>query len=213
MPSETGSNIWDAGAGNDYVWVPDGNGGGGGGDGGGENPNPDPGHGLWITDDNRVFVHDRGYLSELFVPRCIPSQYANCRWGGSGSRYDSLLTGQTWAMRLPVGKIDVSPRSYSFLVYRAETGEASNYFDAAISTTPGDFDVDAECKGTIGIAIDVYDPNSGYTPSFGMAGCKIRSDTMYYLNVTPHAGVACGTGANGCRYRIVLPAGFNYADN
>lgn len=177
----------------------------GGGSGG------DPGAGLWIDGSN--FVHDRGGLTELYVPRCVPSQYNNCRLGGNQSQFDTLVAGQVWAMRIPVGS-GLGTSTYPFGVQRAETGESLNAYDFAISTTPGDFNVVSACKKSGIGEIRVHDP-ALVTPSVWVPSCPITANTTYYLNVRPQAGTAgatdCGAGSsNACRYRITLPIGFSY---
>ncbi|MGE3972447.1 MAG: hypothetical protein AB7E78_13960 [Porticoccaceae bacterium] len=178
--------------------------GGGGGD---------PGAGLWINGSN--YVHDRpSTLSELFVPRCVPTQYNQCRLGGSQSLYDTVVAGQVWAMRIPAGT-GFASQTYAFGVQRAETGETLTRFDLAISTGIGDFSVATACKklGDVG-EIRVHDP-AVYTPTFGIVSCPITPGTRYYLNVRPALGkpeaTLCGSGSgNACRYRITLPTGFPY---
>ncbi|MGD9984401.1 MAG: hypothetical protein AB7S51_09615 [Porticoccaceae bacterium] len=174
--------------------------GGGGGD---------PGSGLWINGSN--FVHDRGALTELYVPRCVPSQYNNCRAGGQLSQYDTLVAGQVWAMRIPVGALGNT--TYSFGVERAETGESLNAYDFAVSTVPGDFNVSSKCKQSGTGVVRVH--KVGYTPPFGISSCQVNLNALYYLNVRPQAGTPaatdCGIGSgNACRYRITLPSGFTY---
>ncbi|MGE3297441.1 MAG: hypothetical protein AB7I68_08795 [Porticoccaceae bacterium] len=175
--------------------------GGGGGD---------PGSGLWINGSN--YVHDRGTLTELYVPRCVPTQYNNCRAGGSQSLYDTVVAGQVWAMRIPVGAA-LGSTTYPFGVERAETGESLNAYDFAVSTVPGDFNVDSKCKksGTGQVRLHKV----GYNPPFGVTSCQVNLNTLYYLNVRPQAGTPaatnCGIGSgNACRYRITLPTGFTY---
>ena len=158
-------------------------------------------------------MHDRGGLSELFAPRCVPSQYSNCRLGGR-SQYDTVVAGQVWSMRIPVGS-GLAARTYSFGVQRAETGESLNAYDFAISTIPGDFDVDSSCKQSGTGDIRVHDP-AIFTPSVWTPSCPVTPNTTYYLNVRPQVGTAgatdCGSGpSNACRYRITLPAGFSYS--
>jgi hypothetical protein len=179
---------------------------GGGGSGG------DPGAGLWIDGTN--FVHDRGSLTELYVPRCVPSQYNNCRFGGRLSEFDTLVAGQVWSMRIPVGS-GLAATTYPFGVQRAETGESLNAYDFAISTTPGSFDVGSACKQSGAGEIRVHDP-ARVTPSKWTPSCPITANTTYYLNVRPQAETAgaqnCGSGSsNACRYRITLPTGFPYS--
>lgn len=181
-------------------------GGGGGGDpGAGTNP--------WIN--GSTYVHNRGALTELYVPRCVPSQYNNCRAGGQQSSYDTVVAGQVWAMRIPAGT-GFASQTYTFELARAETGETLNSYDIAISANPGDFNVANNCKLSGSGQVKVHDPNV-YTPGFGVKSCAITTNTMYYLNVRPQAGTAgatqCGTNpisTNGCRYRILLPGGFPY---
>ena len=173
-----------------------------GGGGGGS----DPGTGLWINGSN--YVHDRGSLSELFVPRCVPNQYNNCRLGGSQSQYDTLLTGQTWSMRIPAGG-PLGAQTYSFGVQRAETGESVTTYDFAISATAGDFNVASSCKLSGAGTIAVYDP-SKYKLPFGVTACSITPNTKYYLNVKAPSGATCSAGSP-CRYRITLPTGFPYS--
>lgn len=175
--------------------------GGGGGD---------PGTGLWINGAN--FVHDRGLLTELYVPRCVPNQYNNCRAGGSQSQYDTVVAGQVWSMRIPVGA-SLGSTTYPFGVQRSETGEDLNSYDFAVSTVPGDFAVDTKCKGTGTGDLRVHKP--GYTPLFGVKSCQVNLNTLYYLNVRPQSGTSaatnCGIGSsNPCRYRVTLPTGFTY---
>lgn len=170
----------------------------------------DPGSGLWINGSN--FVHDRGTLTELYVPRCVPSQYNNCRAGGSQSQFDTVVAGQVWSMRIPVGA-SLGQTTYPFGVERAETGESLNAYDIAVSTVPGDFAVDAKCRKSGTGQVRVH--KVGFTPPFGVNSCQINLNTLYYLNVRPQAGTAaeanCGSGAgNACRYRITLPSGFTY---
>ena len=180
-----------------------------GGGGGGS----DPGTGLWINGSN--YVHDRGGLSELYVPRCVPDQYSNCRAGGRLSPYDTVVWNQVWAMRIPAGSTFGSVR-YPFSIQRAESGETLNGFDFAISTTPGDFSgTNAACKATGDANLYVYGVGF-YTPKPFYPACPLTPGSLYYLNVRPAAGSAgatqCGTSAaNACRYRIVLPTGFPYS--
>lgn len=171
----------------------------------------DPGAGLWINGSN--YVHDRGTLTELYVPRCVPSQYNNCRYGGQQSQYDTMVAGQVWAMRIPTGS-NFAATSYPFGVERAETGEVHNAFDFAVSTTPGEFNVASSCKKSGTGQIRLHNP-SVYTPGFGTISCPVNPNTTYYLNVRPQAGTpgeqSCGIGSgNACRYRITLPTGFPY---
>ena len=184
---------------------PTGGGGGGGGSDPGAGTNP------WINGSN--YVHNRGALTELYVPRCVPSQYNNCRNGGQLSLYDTVVAGQVWAMRIPAGS-GFASQPYLFGVERAESGETLNAYDFAVSSTPGDFNVINNCKLSGTGQVRVHNP-AVYTPPFGVKSCPINPNTMYYLNVRPQAGspgaTQCGIGAaNACRYRITLPGGFPY---
>lgn len=179
--------------------------------GGGGGSGDDPGTNPWISGSN--YVHDRGVLTELFVPRCVPDQYDNCRRGGRLSQYDSVEAGQVWAMRIPVGS-GLAKTTYAFGVQRAESGETLNAYDFAISTTPGDFNVSADCKRSGTGDIRVHDPRVT-TPSIFTPSCPVATNTLYYLNVRPQVGTAgatdCGSGTdNACRYRITLPTGFPF---
>ena len=174
----------------------------------------DPGSGVWISGNN--YVHDRGGLSELFVPRCVPSQYTNCRYAGGSSRFDTVKAGQVWAMRIPTATSGFAATTYIFGVQRAETGETLTGFDYAISATVGDFNVTSGCKGSGAGTLKVYGVGSGYTPSLYSPSCPLTPGTRYYLNVRPQTGsvgaTLCGSSAtNACRYRIVLPSGFPYS--
>jgi len=179
-------------------------GGGGGGD---------PGAGLWINGSN--YVHDRGSLTELYVPRCVPNQYNNCRAGGQQSQYDTLVAGQTWSMRIPTQTTGFGAQPYSFSVERAETGETLNAYDFAISATAGDFNVPNNCKRSGSGAINVHGQGF-YTPPFGVSSCALTPGTRYYLNVRPQTGTGgatqCGQpgAGNACRYRIVMPGSANF---
>ena len=174
----------------------------------------DPGSGVWISGNN--YVHDRATtLSELFVPRCVPSQYTNCRYAGGSSRFDTVKAGQVWAMRIPTATSGFAATTYIFGVQRAETGETLTGFDYAISATVGDFNVTSACKGSGAGTLKVYGVGY-YTPSQYSPSCPLTPGTRYYLNVRPQTGSAgatqCGSSAtNACRYRIVLPSGFPYS--
>lgn len=170
----------------------------------------DPGTGVWNPGNN--FVHDRG-VSELFVPRCVPTQYTNCRLGGKQSQYDTVQAGKVWALRLPFGQ-SLEQAGYGFALARAETGESLTAYDIAVSTIPGDFSTtDTRCKksNTSGVTLKVHDaitiPNPG--PLFG--SCPLNRNTLYYLNVRPAVGspgeTACGTSStNACRFRWQFPS-------
>ncbi len=173
----------------------------------------DPGTGVWPNGNN--YVHDRGGLSELYVPRCVPSQYTNCQYGGRSSLYDTMVAGQVWSMRIPTASTGFAATTYGFAVQRAETGETLTGFDYAISATVGDFNVTSGCKGSGAGSIKVYGVGY-YTPSLYSPSCPLTPGTRYYLNVRPQTGSAgatqCGSNAtNACRYRIVLPSGFPYS--
>lgn len=179
--------------------------------GGGGGSDPGAGTNPWINGSN--YVHNRGALTELYVPRCVPSQYNNCRAGGQLSQYDTVVAGQVWAMRIPAGS-GFTGQTYPFGVERAETGEILTSYDLAVSSTPGNFNVINNCKRSGTGQIRVHNP-AVYTPPFGVQSCPINPNTMYYLNVRPQAGTTaatqCGIGApNACRYRITLPGGFPY---
>ncbi|MBK8133911.1 MAG: hypothetical protein IPK48_14785 [Gammaproteobacteria bacterium] len=179
--------------------------------GGGGGSDPGAGTNPWINGSN--YVHNRGALTELYVPRCVPSQYNNCRNGGQLSLYDTVVAGQVWAMRIPAGS-GFASQPYLFGVERAESGETLNAYDFAVSSTPGDFNVINNCKLSGTGQVRVHNP-AVYTPPFGVKSCPINPNTMYYLNVRPQAGspgaTQCGIGAaNACRYRITLPGGFPY---
>lgn len=170
--------------------------------------NLDPGSSvpLWKPNAN-TYVFNRGISTDLFVPRCVPNEYQNCRYG-SMSKYDTINAGEVWAMRIPFRQ-DLDLRLYIFGVARAETGESLNAYDIAISNTPGEFDVSQDCRQTPGYAIAVYDAELGPLPKYSSA-CPLKRNTMYYLNIRPSAGspggTLCGTSAaNACRLRILPP--------
>lgn len=178
----------------------------------------DPGAGTnpWIN--GATYTHNRGALADLYVPRCIPSQYPGCRNGGSQSAYDMVRAGQTWAMRIPYG-MTTSTSTFGYSLARSETGESLTVYDMALSTIPNDFDVaNPSCKksNVSGATIAVHDATAVPNPPSWLVSCPLTRNTNYYLNVRPAAGTSaatsCGSsGANACRYKIILPnppAGF-----
>lgn len=190
--------------------------GGAGGEG-------DPGSStaLWKPNGS-TYVFNRGGLSELFVPRCVPDQYTNCRlgaWQTTKSIYDSVKAGEVWSMRIPFAK-DTVYKIHTFKVERSETGETITAFDMAISTVPGEFNVAPACRSFPseggGSAISVHD--SQFPTSKWVVSCPLTSrDTVYYLNMRPATGTAyadsakCGsTAAFPCRFKVMLPSGFPY---
>ncbi|MBC9070389.1 hypothetical protein IAI53_00230 [Thauera sp. CAU 1555] len=162
-----------------------------------------------------TYVFDRGAWTEQFVPRCVPDQYNNCRYGGSRSLYDTVKVGEVWSMRVPYG-VGTFYATHSFQIARSETGESLNNYDISLSTTPGDFDsVTGGCRKLNSTTLSAYDPATG-TPSWG-SHCQLAPNTLYYLNVRPAVGTAgatrCGgSSADACRFRIVLPSGFTYSN-
>lgn len=162
----------------------------------------DPGYGLWKPSD-KVFVFDRGFGTDTYVPRCVPNSYSNCKYG-TLSQYDTIKVGETWSMRIPHNITQSS--IYRIQVARAETGEVLNDYDLSISITPGDFTGPApECKSMnrggssrLNIVME-SDANGIY--------CALKADTAYYFNLRPAKGTPsenyCGQGINNaCRVRV-----------
>ncbi len=171
----------------------------------------DPGTNPWIN--GTTYAHNRGSLGELFVPRCIPNQYTNCRNGGSQSAYDTVLAGQTWAMRIPFGSTS-STSNFVYSLAREDSLSVLTVYDMAISTVPNDFSsTNANCAkfNSSAMTIKVHDSTAVPNPSPWWGSCPLARNTRYYLNVRPAAGTtaatACGnSSANACRYKIILPA-------
>lgn len=170
----------------------------------------DPGTNPWIN--GTTYVHNRGSLGELFVPRCI-HQYTNCRNGGSQSAYDTVLAGQAWAMRIPFGSTS-STSNFVYSLAREDSLSVLTVYDMAISTVPNDFSsTNANCAkfNSSAMTIRVHDSTAVPNPSPWWGSCPLARNTRYYLNVRPAAGTtaatACGnSSANACRYKIILPA-------
>lgn len=171
----------------------------------------DPGTNPWIN--GTTYVHNRGSLGELFVPRCTPNQYTNCRNGGSQSAYDTVLAGQTWAMRIPFGSTS-STSNFGYSLAREDSVSVLTVYDMALSTVPNDFSsTNANCAkfNSSAMTIRVHDSTAVPNPPSWWGSCPLARNTRYYLNVRPAAGTtaatACGnSSANACRYKIILPA-------
>lgn len=178
-------------------------GGGGGDPGAGTNP--------WVNGSN--YVHNRGALTDIYVPRCVPNQYTNCRLGGQQSQYDTLGVGQVWSMRLPFAQSS-STSTYSFSLARSETGESLIVYDVAISAVVGDFgtSIPTACKkfNASEAVLKVHDSVALPNPPSWLGSCPLNRNTMYYINVRPAVGTTsetqCGTASSkACRYKIILP--------
>lgn len=176
----------------------------------------DPGTGVYQP-NSTTYVIDRGSLSELYVPRCVPTQYNNCKYGGNQSQFDTIRAGEVWAVRIPYGA-DPALTMHLLSLARTETGETLNAFDMALSTTIGDFNVAGACYRASGGTLYLYDPANG-TPRNASLYCPLSSrNTTYYLNIRPAVGspgaTQCGSGAaNGCRVKVVLPSTIDYSDD
>lgn len=180
-----------------------GNGGGGGNQVGGDDPGF--GGGLWQPDLN-TYVFDIPNDGDLYVPRCVPDNYENCRYGGNNSAYDTIKAGEVWSMRIPHNITGTGSGWINTL--RAETGESVNAFDASLSEVPGDFDnVPANCRkvnGGLSTKITVALAGHPYAAIFKY--CELEPGKMYYYNVRPAAGTpgetVCGNNeSNACRVR------------
>ena len=163
----------------------------------------DPGTGVWNPTANH-YVFDRGGSIDIYVPRCVPSAYSNCRYGGSQSQYDSINAGEIWSMRVPQNVTKTT--RYRIEAARSETGESLTAFDVSFSTVPGDFDsVSPSCKkinGGVSSRITIV-PQAYENAN----DCGVTPGVEYYFNIRPAIGTAgateCGSSASKkCRVKV-----------
>jgi len=164
----------------------------------------------YVKDGVTHVIFDRGASLEMFIPRCVPTEYANCKYGSSRSKYDTILDGEVWSMRIPYApKGTEQLATYIFDGARTETGEATTPLEMSFSREPGDFDVAPACKLW---SAKVYDASLG-TPRFATSYCPMTDGPgMYYLNVrtlqpTTNKTFNCDK-VTPCRIKFLWPAVF-----